>query len=360
MNNKVSHLIKTGTILILLMLISATVIVSCTKLSSPIVELDVTEKELTFSSKDYYLLTWVNNQLIGWVRGQAVGDYSGNRWLYTKQGDSDFNEIEFPTDRDCDVQTFYDVTNSNDGQVQVWKVCRKAAGALVYLMAYDWSTGNFEEIAGALPLGSSAVTWNKDDTRGIVFLDSGGYGKSTLYWIWKGGFGPMDLIISDNSVSWNTNEFFPDFQDADISITGDTGRADWSPNGETIAFWASGESVKVQGTERIKAKYSLYLMDAEQLQPHFALTDIYFPYITKWSPNSLWIAFIGDQDQRVDNGEQIWLYSVANDSSFIIAEGKFQDLLWSPDGKGLIAIRCSGVHECTKIVEFNLENIVDK
>ena len=110
-------------------------------------------------------------------------------------------------------------------------------------------------MAGPLPLGSSGVSWNPDQIKGIVYLDSG-FATRTLYWLSKDGdFGPLDLVITDGYRSWNLKDDFPDFKADDTGKTGSTGEAAWSPDGKSIAFFASPDAIGKTGFQRFGVEY---------------------------------------------------------------------------------------------------------
>lgn len=317
----------------------------------------VSYKILSFPSADYSSILWIDQEMIAWTNTETADNVRS----YAKAGDQNLHRIVFPDDPNCGFSTDYNIYETlPDGHLQLWKKCRIGTTALptktlTYLMSYNWQTGKIQELAGPLPLGSSQVSWNPDQTKGIVFLDSK-FSSQTLYWIWKGGFGPLDLVITDQDRSWNLKNFFPDFPDSETVRSGNTGRAVWAPDGNSIAFFASPEAIGKTGSDRFYVEYNLYLMSADQLEPKAVLNNIYFPFIIKWSPDSKYVAFIGQYGSFKQDG--LWLYSIESDSILNIAKGKFQDILWNPDNKGLIAIRCDDNHYCSQIEEYDLSNIV--
>ena len=224
-------------------------------------------------------------------------------------------------------------------------------------MAYDWKTDKLTEIAGPLPLGSSGASWNPDQTKAIGYLTSG-FTTKTLFWIWDNGFGPLDLVIGDKNHSWNLKDDFPNFQTGDTGKTGSTGRAAWSPDGSQIAFFASPDAVGKTGFNKFGAGYNLYLMNPQTLTPTVAFDKIYSPYLLAWSPNSKNIAFIGEYGFLKQYG--IWLYSLETNTVSLVSPGIFNGLLWSPDGKKLVAIGCIKDNQCSHIEEYDLTNIMNQ
>lgn len=310
-----------------------------------------TGKLLQFPNAEYYSIVEVDEDVIAFSRDS---EYRNSLW-YAKEGDKSLRKLTIPEDPRCGLYTNYHVDSTfSNGDLQLWESCfNKVGGTLTYIWSYDWRTGRMREIAGPLPLGTKQVSWNPDGTRGVAFLYSG-LARSTLFWVWKGGFGSLDLVVSDGNRSWNLKNFFPDFpHDDDLTRkTGEAGPGDWAPNGETIAFFASPDAIGKTGFSRFDAKYGLYLMDIEQLQVRRILDNIYSPSSTiKWSPDSTYIAFIGGYGKSKKDG--IWLYSIKSNLVTEVAQGIFTDLLWLPDGKSLIAIQCDDINNCI-ILKFDL------
>jgi hypothetical protein len=317
---------------------------------------DVPRKELLFPKADYDSIIRVGQDLLAVTSGENVD----NLLLYANEGDQSLHPITFPEDAGCSIQTAYLIFDTfPDGRVQLWKSCVTEPKTLQYLLAYDWHTRATEQIAGPLAPGSSRANWNPDGTRAIVYQSSG-FSSGTLSWLWRGKPSPLDLIIGDDGHSWNLKDDFPDFQDghtSDIGKTGNTGQAAWSPDGHTIAFFASAEAIGKTGSDRFYVKYKLYLMDAGKLQPHPVLDDIHFPYVLAWSPDSTQVAFEGKYGSMQEEG--LWLYSSTSNSIIGIAKGRFRSLLWTKDGKNLITIRCNeGGDDCSQIEEYDLTGVL--
>ena len=312
-------------------------------------------KELVFPSANYGSLVMVNQEIIAFVTNE---DPIKDPQKYAKQRDSNLDQIYLPRDSRCTGRIgTYIVDTFPDDRLQLLEHCYDDGKlpAIITLRAYDFLSGEIEQIAKPLPLGTSEVSWNPDQTRGIVFLDSG-FTRGTLYWIWKDGFGPLDLVITDRDRSWNLKDDFPDFKADDSGKTGTTGRAAWSPNGNNIAFFASSDAIGKTGSAGFYVEYNLYLMDVNQLKPKPILNNVYFPFIIKWSPDSEYLAFISQYGFLKQDG--IWLYSFGDNSTVNIAKGKFQDILWNGNGNSLIAIHCDDDLYCSQIEEYDLTSIV--
>lgn len=315
----------------------------------------VLKQSLIFPEINFRKILWLNNKLFA---------FSDNRFLdnplqFLEQGSSIPKDLILPDDANCIYSTQYSIGNVfPDGRIQILKSCFTEPRTKTFLMAYDWETGKLEEFAGAVPLGSSEAYMNPNQSKGIVFLDSG-FARKTLYSIWTGGFGPLDVVIKDSENSWNLSNYYPDLSETEDFRTGDAGRADWSPDGNLIAFFASSDAIGKTGSDRFYAEYKLYIMDANKLAPSPVLDNVHFPFIVKWSPDSKYIAFIGQYGDTKQDG--FWLYSLGTDSITRIDKGSFQDILWDQNtSEKIYAIKCKDSLDCREIFEYNLENILDK
>lgn len=309
-------------------------------------------KELDFPSADaYYKLTTNDKKVVALVNGGSQLDLLS----YANEYDSTFTLFSLPDNPSCFLTKYYGDVRLPDGELQIVMLCGQGGnGTDTYLMKYNWESGRLEKLAGPLPLGTSGASWNQDQTKAIGYLDSG-FASRTLFWIQPGGYDPLDLEIVDGNRSWNLKDDFPKFTEDDTGRTGTTGRAVWSPDGKTIAFFASPNAIGKTGFARFGVEYYLYLMNPETLQYEVVADNIFSPFVLAWSPDSTQIAFIGKHGFWKENG--IWLYSVKPNTVTEISKGIFQDIVWRPDGNNsLIAIQCEDFDVCNKIMEYDLTN----
>lgn len=312
-----------------------------------------TATTLDFPETQYYnALIKTDNDVIVLVRNDR-GDV---QW-YAKEGNKEFTKFAFAENTNCSSTKRYGAYETlPDGRLQVWKWCLTEKGGVDYLLAYDWETHQLEKIVGPLPLGSSGASWNPEQTKAIGYLDSG-FATKTLYWIYPNKFEPLDLEIRDENRSWNLKDDFPKFIADDTGKTGTTGRASWSPDGKSIAFFASPNAIGKTSFDRFGVEHYLYLMNPETLQYEVVADSIFSPFLLSWSPDSTHIAFIGKYGFSKENG--IWLYSVKTKLVTEISNGSFKSIVWRPNGNSLVAIECEDLDVCNKILEYDLTNILE-
>ena len=85
------------------------------------------------------------------------------------------------------------------------------------------------------------------------------------------------------------------------------------------------------------SRWNLYLMDPEEQQPRKVLANIKGHGGLAWSPDSQWLALVGQLPWR---GEGLWLFQPHTTTLHRIADGKeMYAVTWSPDGQQLIVIK---------------------
>lgn len=282
-------------------------------------------------------------------------------------------EIQLQTDTLCRITRYYNPTRLQDGRLGLRKHCLgrypdEPLGSWKqdehYLMVYDWDIQKLEYLVvtpTARELGPGRFTWNPDMTRGI---QAGGSLYSTLYWLTPEGIEPMDVTLSNGDKKWSLADTLIIARTPTLSITDyDLGVAHgpaWSPDGRTIAFFASPEAIGKRGQSRVTGQYHLYLMDPITLEPTPALDNLYFPGNPYWSPDNRWIvlqAYVGESGSK-----GLWLFSVDSGDLYLIAKGEFNGFLWSQDGQEIIAVHClnQDVPSCqdTEIVKYDVRQFV--
>ncbi|MBL8098509.1 MAG: PD40 domain-containing protein [Anaerolineales bacterium] len=112
----------------------------------------------------------------------------------------------------------------------------------------------------------------------------------------------------------------------------------WSPDGKTIAFFVTLDSIGRRGFSRAEGEYKIFFMDPNEQKPYPVIGGINPSSLLVWSPDSKWLAFIGEYGIFKTQG--LWLYSVDEDKIFFVDGGDFDEIAWSPNGKTIAATLC--------------------
>ncbi len=288
---------------------------------------------------------------------------------YVYDDSSEVQQLILPEDPRCQRAKHYVERTLPDGRLGIRELCigrwpERAPGNPSdeeYVLAYDWGLETIQQIVGGTTYdGSSMFTWNPEMTRGIQVVGSL---LTTLFWISPEGIEPMEVTVRQGNQAWSLAETINIITNRDAEVVlykrdvGNAAAPDWSPDGQIIAFMASIAAIDRQGIARGFSEYSLYLMDAVELEPYPVLDGVYLPSMLLWSPDGRWLAFNTQAEPRREGG--LWLYSPEQKLLQLISEGDFRSLGWSPDGSKIAAIRCLKVIcDQSEAVIFDLQPLL--
>jgi WD40 repeat protein len=223
------------------------------------------------------------------------------------------------------------------------------------VFAFDLETGEQDQIIPEnLPrIVSYKVSWNPAGSEGIV---SAGSTDGTLYWVDETGSSPIDLTIGTAPRSWNLQDsylFLNADDNPDIGIASD---ADWSHDGQTIAFFASIDSLSKIGFEKAESEYQLYFLDVNTMEYRTIFSGVYDPSELQWAPNGKYIAFVAHLNS-FESEATLWVYSLEKGVLYKLENGYFPEIDWSPDSDQIITLKCLSVPcKQPEIVIFDLFN----
>lgn len=228
-----------------------------------------------------------------------------------------------------------------------------------YMVAYDFETKSTHLLVKE-PLPnylSNGFTWNPGMTKGLQQIYNGLDG--TIYWMSFEHIAPVDVLIGDGQRSFSPANDFPYF--SDDNDQGIVFSPAWSPDGKTIAFFVTLDAIGRSGIIRSDGEHIIFFMDPREQEPLPVIDGIYHPSELIWSPDSNWLAFVGEYGVLRTHG--LWLYSGKTGELSLVAPGKFENIAWSTDGRKIAATICdqgqaSLLCNQYEIWEFNVGGII--
>lgn len=292
---------------------------------------------------------------LGWLSetelAAFVADENGGVTGYYLENDDHFYALDLPpfvAELDCNSMEDINYTHPSllpDGRLGLINGCISFGDypgeRRQYLVAFDFQTKKTTLLVKE-PLPSylsNAFTWNPDMTMGLAQIYGGLNG--TIYWISPEEVMPVDFAISDGKRSFWPARDFPRFL-SDSKEQGIVFSPAWSPDGKTIAFFVTLDAIGRRGFSRSDGEFKIFTMDPIEQLPHPTVGEIYDAYELAWSPNSRWLAFIGDYGFIRTYG--IWLYSIESGKIYPVVSGDFSRIAWSPDGSKFAARICEPNH----------------
>ena len=195
------------------------------------------------------------------------------------------------------------------------------------------STGKVEDTL-VDPTSRLIATVAANPNGGPLALQLGFGPCSTIAEASDGGIEPLDVVVGEGADSWN-------LQDGDdpAGACDRVGRAwapTWAPDGSRLAFFASPQSIGVDGPDRLDEPGNIYVLATGARTPDAVISDVADGAALQWSPDGSRLAFAGAPDGR-DPG--VYVFDVASGSTEMVAAGWTGSLGWSPDGSSIAVIR---------------------
>ncbi len=265
---------------------------------------------------------------------------------YCLEGQDQIQELHLPQDPACTAYTDYRYPSAlPDGRLGLVKICGRSRGAATipdlsyYDVAYNWQSHNIQQLVEE-PLPTyrrpGYFSWSPKMSRGVQGAEDGLTGTNGLiYWLTPVLAEPMQLQLTDGQRTYDLGKsFFTRGQASDGMVSGAT----WSPDGESIAFFGSLDTIG-EGLSRIDANRNLYLLSVQTNQVAKA-SDVAFPATSTpfWSPDGSKVAFIAFKVLDVVPS-QIWVFERGSRKFYMIASDSFfLHMTWSENSKDIIAI----------------------
>jgi WD40 repeat protein len=288
----------------------------------------------------FFDVAWLTNgwMLVSYEIAPSKPGSIGEVWRFHPDGTA-FQRVALPQDATCRQTEYRFPSALPDGRFTALKTCWAPFDVLPVaqetVVAADAASGATSILAD---LHNDAhpthISWDPKLDRAIA-SDSSGI-CATMYWLSRQGVEFPSIKIGDGTRSWRLDD--PLLRDANRCGDPSLGRAQfpqWSPDGKTIAFVASPQTIGLRDQDRLDAPWNLYVMDLLQQQPRALVTNIRGPSNPAWSPDSHWLAFAGDLPGK---GRATWLLAASGGAPVRLTSDDFSLLTWSPDGNEIAGL----------------------
>jgi hypothetical protein len=288
----------------------------------------------------FFDLAWLTNgwMLVGYEITPTKPGSLGEVWRFHPDG-TGFKRVGLAQDATCRQTEYRFPSALPDGRFAALKTCWAPFGVLPVaqetVIAADPASGTTSILAD---LHSDAhpthISWDPKLDRAMASDNSGIC--ATMYWLSRQGVEFPSITIGDGTRSWRLDD--PLLRDPNRCGNPSLGRAQfpqWSPDGQTIAFIASPQTIGLRDQDRLDAAWNLYVMDPMQQRPRLLVTNVKGPSNPVWSPDSRWLAFAGDLQGK---GRGTWLLAASGGAPVRLTSEDFSLLTWSPDGHNIAGL----------------------
>lgn len=245
---------------------------------------------------DYAGVAWVDEERLV-VAYNPEGLHGGEFQLWQLRTDgSDFRALPTTTDLDCMRLDDAEPTSLPDGRIGFVRSCALRdwtdEPTAQLLMAYDRDLDQPKALANPA-CRVSQYAWMPDMTQ--AFFGCGSRICQGIGAVSAGGIDSVDAALGEGDQAFNLADHFED--EADCTATGRADLPAVRPDGEQVAFFASPQSVGIDGMARLDEHWNLYLMAPGGDQPEEVLADIDEPTSLAWSPDGAWLAFSAEPSE---------------------------------------------------------------
>ena len=291
-----------------------------------------TATRLPIAEGAYYGIAWPRQDLLvtAWDRTPGQGPSETQLSRASTTGTA-FEPLGLARRSDCLVFDYLAPQRLPDGRLGAIEWCGMSDNNELRLVAIDLDTLAIE--------GLSLRGWNAAQ---FTFADAMDHGAFSFGSALCGGVGlitgsgaaPLDVAIGAGAKSFSLVDAFNNRDKPDCAATGRATLPAWSPDGKTLALFASPQSVGQQGDARLNAPWELYFLTVPGMTPHLVTGDIRSPRAMSWAPDGQSLAFAADLDGR----SGLWLLRSGDNTPTLISQLRPEWLAWAPDGSRIVGV----------------------
>lgn len=291
-----------------------------------------TYRRIPVEADNFYGIAWIGISEVAVARSPRSRQKGNSTIVAVNVNDSEVRSLLSEQDPRCRVTDYLRPTRLPDGRLGLLKWCaRNNSRTEVTLVAYAPEAGNTRKLMES-PITPARVSWAPNLRRAII--SNSDELCSGIALLEDGEIRTYDSRIVDGNKSFLLSEAF-----FSVGVDGcrETGLADWpswSPDGVSIAFFASPASVGVDGFEKPETPWNLYTMNPDGSGLRVVLEGIRDPRALSWSPNGKQLAFSG----AINDQDGTWLTTESGSNVRRLTAIAVEWLDWHPDGQSLATV----------------------
>lgn len=280
-------------------------------------------QSLSVPAGNYWRTTWLNSSWVAFLYQPEFDITLQNSELALYNlSNEEWVEVPFLKPDECDVGR-YQTINSLPGESLgfIYDCTIFEPYMKIYYSLYNWDmvTGEFQ-LLYTYPRYFGATDFTVSPGEMEIIQEEGGNNPQ-----------PWLHYVAQNG---EMTQFVPDFFRA--------GSPSWSPDGETIAFFANESGPREKNSlfaglvalnNVIDFPWDLYLMSGISDETQVVLSGVQYATGLKWSPNGKWLAFRG----TVQGKAGLYVFD-PNTSELIRIWGKSNKFDWSPDSEQMVIL----------------------